>query len=569
MKGPRRPTPASLQTHAEPVSEVPQAAESIRQAEALLICAGGLLDLPEGKDAGVFQRPPLSTLAGSLEYGIPAPGVCSPLRELWREHMQADSASLFDSDPGLAWAFWGFWSRRYLEMQPDEGCRSLASWGRSMKQGFFCVTSTVDGHWARVVGDERVWELRGSVSFLQRVDGTSKIWRVGEGHGAAQQLLSGARQSFAAAASSLASLLGAGPEPKSDWEGEELPGTLPLELPPHFDLQPGEAVEVRTLEAVENSSTYEWTPWKRAVAAGSFGIVSPSGAPVAAHAVRRPKGPDLLRVAGELPRDPADSSCLARPNVDMHSDSKFVSWRCDRQEQAYFQWRSSLPRSCRLVVVEVGTWKSPAKLLDPADFPCATLLRLGVSGRVPEIWKGRCWRVAGDWSAALRQLSDSLGPSELRAGASVESTPRASASVQGMAEAQTAEVSALTSVGSVTGSEKEEKRPAYIDTKRKKSKAGKDGGLNWDDIPEYDIDEEDALDKVMNFAAGVYTRAAGAVEAMQPDSQSDEGKESDHSEVGGDGDRSEEGGEADSRSSVAPSGPSSKRQSRQSGGAAE
>ena len=23
--------------------------------------------------------------------------------------------------------------------------------------------------------------------------------------------------------------------------GEELPGTLPLELPPHFDLQPGEA----------------------------------------------------------------------------------------------------------------------------------------------------------------------------------------------------------------------------------------------------------------------------------------------------------------------------------------
>ena len=106
--------------------------ESIRQAEALLICAGGALDLPEGKDAGlasakedeavelqsfavswsgVFQRPPLSTLAGSLEYGIPAPGpssqltstavtkpgarslpselspegVCSPLRELWRE----------------------------------------------------------------------------------------------------------------------------------------------------------------------------------------------------------------------------------------------------------------------------------------------------------------------------------------------------------------------------------------------------------------------------------------------------------------------------------------------------
>ena len=72
------------------------------------------------------------------------------------------------------------------------------------------------------------------------------------------------------------------------------------------------------------------------VAAGSFGIVSPSGAPLAAHAVRRPKGPDLLRVAGELPRpdvqchsadcsvhsallvrDPADSSCLARPNVDM------------------------------------------------------------------------------------------------------------------------------------------------------------------------------------------------------------------------------------------------------------
>ena len=190
-----------------------------------------------------------------------------------------------------------------------------------------------------------------------------------------------------------------------------------------------------------------------------------------------------------------------------------------------------------------------------------------MSGRVPEPWKGRCWRVAGDWSSALRQLSDSLGPSELRSAASVENTPRSSASVQGMAEAQTAEANALAAVVSVTGSEKEERRPAPTDPKRKKSKAGKDGGLNWDDIPEYDIDEEDALDKVMNFAAGVYTRAAGAVEAMQPDTQSDEGKESDHSEVGGDSDHSEAGGEADSQSSVAPSAPSSKRQSRQSGGA--
>ena len=67
---------------------------------------------------------------------------------------------------------------------------------------------------------------------------------------------------------------------------------------------------------------------------------------------------------------------------------------------------------------------------------------------------------------------------------------------------------------------------------------------NWDDIPEYDIDEEDALDKVMGFAAGVYTRAAEAVEAMQPESQSEDEAAEEEAESA----KSEAGGEVNSES---------------------
>ena len=170
-----------------------------------------------------------------------------------------------------------------------------------------------------------------------------------------------------------------------------------------------------------------------------------------------------------------------------------------------------------------------------------------MAGRVPPPWKGRCWHVAGGWRGALRRLSESLGPSESR---TATSTPRAS-----LASAGALGDEALVAEGSAdapsSGKEPADAgRPAPKSKEPKESKKSKEaGGLNWDDIPEYDIDEEDALDKVVNFAAGVYTRAAQAVETIQPDSQSgEEDNESEHSEAG-EGNHSEVGGEGDSQSS--------------------
>eukprot|EP00913_Durusdinium_trenchii_P022421 g21060.t1 len=142
-------------------AEVLDAVRWLQEAEAILIC-GEL----EEEETGLFRLPPFSTSAGSLEYGVPAQGSWSPLRALWREHVQLDSAKLFESDPALAWAFWGFWSKRYLEGMPSAFYQCLGGWARTRPRGCFCVTGEISGHWARSIGEERLWETRGSVSHL-------------------------------------------------------------------------------------------------------------------------------------------------------------------------------------------------------------------------------------------------------------------------------------------------------------------------------------------------------------------------------------------------------------------
>ena len=33
-------------------------------------------------------------------------------------------------------------------------------------RGYFCVTDEISGHWARTLGEQKVWETHGSVSHL-------------------------------------------------------------------------------------------------------------------------------------------------------------------------------------------------------------------------------------------------------------------------------------------------------------------------------------------------------------------------------------------------------------------
>ena len=51
--------------------------------------------------------------------------------------------------------FWLWWEFSFLSLC----CSTLVS-------GYFCVTDDISGHWPRILGDEKTWELFGSVSHL-------------------------------------------------------------------------------------------------------------------------------------------------------------------------------------------------------------------------------------------------------------------------------------------------------------------------------------------------------------------------------------------------------------------
>eukprot|EP00975_Prorocentrum_lima_P034913 7338575-Prorocentrum_lima.AAC.1 len=75
----------------------------------------------------------------------------------------------FEVDPHLAWSFWRFRIEMYMrKSEPHEGYRILADWGESLPYGFFSVTSNIDGHWGRIIGERLTTYLgrRGSLFLL-------------------------------------------------------------------------------------------------------------------------------------------------------------------------------------------------------------------------------------------------------------------------------------------------------------------------------------------------------------------------------------------------------------------
>lgn len=458
----RRLTQVTQVRESLPDDEV-KAVKWLQQAEAILICAGDIFT--SEADAGIFRPSPL-TARGGLEHGIPAQGSWTPVCALWREHLQLDSARLFESDAALAWAYWGFWCKCYLEEAPNDFYRYLGTWACSRSQGCFCVTEGISGHWARTLGEESIWETRGSVSHLQRVDGCDKVWRVGETRmslttqrivtGITSQV-TGMRDGLSIATSALTSLLDNSksksatsalsklkikPEGTRDSKLSPTPSnqnsnqtdkveqksadaadivrarisqtipTLEIKLPLPWSLQAGEAVEVRTRDPVENSSAHRWSAWHGAVVAEDGFSVSSNGHPERAHAVRRPKGQDLLRADGDLPRDPEDSSSLARPNVSMCGDTKFTRCRCDRQEKTFYEWLHALPPDCRLVVLEVGLGTASQEVLQAQRaahaFPNSKMIRIG-STRLKKPQSARCCGIFGKTSQGMQRLMEVLG----------------------------------------------------------------------------------------------------------------------------------------------------------------
>lgn len=128
------------------------AAEAIRTADALLIGAGAGM----GVDSGLpdFRGP-----EGFWKAYPPFRG---------RQFHEMSTPHWFQTDPELAWGFFGHRLNLYRAATPHDGFGCLLRWGRQRPLGSFVFTSNVDGQFQKAgfSADELV-EQHGSIHFLQ------------------------------------------------------------------------------------------------------------------------------------------------------------------------------------------------------------------------------------------------------------------------------------------------------------------------------------------------------------------------------------------------------------------
>jgi NAD-dependent SIR2 family protein deacetylase len=136
----------------------------LRQADGLLITAGAGLGidsgLPDFRGPGGFWRvyPALGRARIAFE------SIANP--------------AAFESDPRLAWGFYGHRLRLYRQTTPHAGFAMLREMAKDMAHGACVFTSNVDGQFQKAgFAGERVCEVHGSIHHQQCSAGCGeRIW---------------------------------------------------------------------------------------------------------------------------------------------------------------------------------------------------------------------------------------------------------------------------------------------------------------------------------------------------------------------------------------------------------
>lgn len=133
---------------------IKQAAERIRKADALLVCAG----------AGVGVDSGLPDFRGDQGFWNAYP----PFAKLGYTFIDMANPQWFDQDPHLAWGFYGHRLNLYRKTRPHKGFEILLEWGKQKRGGYFVFTSNVDGQFQGAgFAEDRVNECHGSIHHLQ------------------------------------------------------------------------------------------------------------------------------------------------------------------------------------------------------------------------------------------------------------------------------------------------------------------------------------------------------------------------------------------------------------------
>jgi NAD-dependent SIR2 family protein deacetylase len=131
-----------------------QAAEVIRQAQALVITAGAGM----GVDSGLPDFRGTSGFWGAY-----------PLyQRLGISFVEAANPEHFERDPAFGWGFYGHRTNLYRDTAPHRGFHILREWIGRFGLEAFVATSNVDGQFQKAgFDDKEILEFHGSIHHLQ------------------------------------------------------------------------------------------------------------------------------------------------------------------------------------------------------------------------------------------------------------------------------------------------------------------------------------------------------------------------------------------------------------------
>ncbi len=144
--------------------DLDRAKELLLESDALFITAGAGM----GVDSG------LPDFRGTEGFWSAYPKT----RELGLSFEEMANPEWFDSNPHLAWAFYGHRLHLYRDTMPHSGFHKLLELSKDKKYGASIFTSNVDGQFQKAGFDEsRVMECHGSIHHLQCINNCQgDIW---------------------------------------------------------------------------------------------------------------------------------------------------------------------------------------------------------------------------------------------------------------------------------------------------------------------------------------------------------------------------------------------------------
>ncbi|MEN8304235.1 MAG: Sir2 family NAD-dependent protein deacetylase [Campylobacterota bacterium] len=136
----------------------------IEESEAIIITAGAGM----GVDSG------LPDFRGNEGFWRAYP----PIAKLGYEFTEMANPSLFETNPHLAWGFYGHRLKLYRETVPHKGFNLLLDLVKKKNSNYFVFTSNVDGQFQKAgFEEEKIYEVHGSIHHLQCTQAcTESIW---------------------------------------------------------------------------------------------------------------------------------------------------------------------------------------------------------------------------------------------------------------------------------------------------------------------------------------------------------------------------------------------------------